>query len=405
LNALPLVEPNARQTVGGLETFAWNLAKALASSGRQVSFVVRSPRRLTRTRVDGVDVLAAVEPLRAIRNEVSSSIDFGSGRPRLNRWNFGLLWKLPLLAAARLTGRRPALLQRLANLLRPAPPTVVIGFGVSADSRATIEAAAELGSHSIVWFQSNADLDPRLFTESSYRNEYGVTSADAQKCLELADVLIAQTGRQRDLLSQVSNRKAVVIPNPVDLAAFSPPASDARDGVLWIGRYDRTHKRPLLALEIARLCPDVQFRFAISPGQPDVAAEFEQRRPENVTVIAPLPHAQMPAAMCQAKLLLSTGSLEHEGFPNVLLEAAATGTPIVSLEDFDQFLDRSHAGVATRGDVNLAASSINAMLSDRDRWRSHSQAGREYVRQHHSITQLVGTLGPWLAPGPAVERA
>lgn len=395
MNALPVVLGESGR-IGGLETFAWNLARGLAASGHETSLVVRSVRKPGVDCVEGVRLLVDVEPLREVRRRVSEQVEFQSGFPWLTirRWSPELVWELPVLAAARGVGGRRSLSERLAALLGPFRPNVVIAPGVSAESQAAIAAAHQLGGIGLLWLQSNGDLDPRWNSEGEYRNAYGVTSAEARACLDESDGIIAQTEFQRGLLKELNGRKAELVRNPVDLKTYSPGPDESRRGVLWIGRYDRFHKRPLLALEIAKQCPGVPFTLVINEGDAEVADEVRRLKPDNVTTIDSVPRAEMPGRFRGARVFLSTGSLEHEGFPNVLLESAASGTPVVSLEDFDGYVGKSQAGIATGGDVAAAARAIGQLTGDADQWKRFSRAAREYVERHHSMDAMLETLRP-----------
>ena len=60
----------------------------------------------------------------------------------------------------------------------------------------------------------------------------------------------------------------------------------------------------------------------------------------------------------QARCFLSTSAASHEGFPNVILQAAAAGVPIVSLEDFDNFIATAGVGYCAAGDLERAAQQL-----------------------------------------------
>ncbi|QDT55373.1 Glycosyl transferases group 1 [Caulifigura coniformis] len=399
LNASAVINPQAGARIGGLETFAWNLARALAADRFEAFFAVRATTMPPEKVVDGVTLLVDFEPLRDLRRGVSEQVLVERSFPwlRVKKWSPALLWRVPILAVARLFGGERSLDQRFGKLLSPLRPGIVIALGVSAESAAALAAAEAAGHEGIIWLQSNGDLDERFFREPGYRNVYGVTGDDANACLKGKHLLIAQTEHQRERLRTLTGRECAVIQNPVDLDAFSPPAENAeRRGVLWIGRYDRFHKRPLLALEIARNCPEIPFLFVINDGDPAVAEELRRSKPENVSVVDFVPRPEMPGRFRSAAAFLSTGSLEHEGFPNVLLEAAAAGLPIVSLHDFDGFLKRSECGIATDGDLSLAASSLAQLARDRAEWLRRSVAGRAYVEANHSMAIVLRGLRPLL---------
>jgi glycosyltransferase involved in cell wall biosynthesis len=352
-------------------------------------------------------LFADVEPLRDMRRRVSEQVDFRAGFPwlKIRRWSPKLLWELPILAAAKCLARRRSLEDRLTERLRIFTPDAVVALGVSMESRAAIAAARHLGGIGLLWLQSNADLDPRWTSQPDFRNSYGVASADARACLADCHRIIAQTEFQRARLKELTGRDATVVRNPVDLTTYSPGPVESRRGVLWIGRYDRFHKRPLLALEIAKRCPAVPFTLVINEGDVEVAEEVGRLKPQNVTIIDSVPRAEMPGRFRESRVFLSTGSLEHEGFPNVLLEAAASGTPIVSLEDFDGYVRESQAGIATEGDVDAAARAIQEMTGDLDQWKLFSQAARQHVERHHSIEAMLQALSTLLHQEPKAQPA
>jgi glycosyltransferase involved in cell wall biosynthesis len=397
MNALPVVL-GQRGRIGGLETFAWNLARGLAASGFETSLVVRSVRKPGVDQVEGVRLLVDVEPLREVRRRVAEQVEFRSGFPWLTirRWSPELVWQVPVLAAARALGRRSSLTDRLTALFGEFRPDVVVALGVSAESRAATSAAHQRNAVGFLWLQSNGDLDPRWSSDAGFRNSYGVTSADALACLADSNRIIVQTEFQRFLLKEQAGRDAVVVRNPVDLTTYSPGPEESRQGVLWIGRYDRFHKRPLLALQVAKQCPGVPFTLVINDGDAEVADEVRNLKPGNVTIIDSVPRGEMPGRFREARVFLSTGSIEHEGFPNVLLEAAASGTPIVSLEDFDGYVGESHAGLITGGDVDAAAGAVRQLIGDVDQWKRFSHAAREHVERHHSIEAMLQAFRPLL---------
>jgi len=398
MNALPVVL-GQRGRIGGLETFAWNLARSLAKTGFETGLVVRAPRNPPADRVEDVRLLADVEPLRDMRLRVSGQVEVRPGFPwiSIRRWRPSLIWEMPVLAVARAFGPRRPVTERMSTLLAPFAPDVVIALGVSEESRAAIASAHALGARALLWLQSNADLDSRWISEPLFRNSYGVTSADARACLAESDRIIAQTEFQRARLRDLNGRDAAVIFNPVDVATYSPAEGPAsRRGVLWIGRYDRFHKRPLLALEIAERCPGLPFTLVINDGDPEIAAAVSRSKPDNVTILDSVPRGEMPARFRQAQVFLSTGSLEHEGFPNVLLEAAASGTPVVTLEDFDGYIGRSRSGIAVGGDVEAAARAIRSLVEDAQQWTLFSHAAREHAGRRHSIAAMLESLRPLL---------
>jgi len=393
LNAYPAIVPSAGTAIGGLETFAWSLARTLASdSGTSVHFLVRHTSHPAQDMVDGVRLHFEVEPNRSVRQAVSRDIEFLGRFPwlRVHHFRPALLWQIPLLAFAKLTSTRSHLTSRVDLFLKDSQPDVVLALGAGEGTAAAVQAAKFVGVPAWVWWQSNSDLNSRFVTDDTFVESNGVRAADARAAYR-ADGFICQTQWQQNQTTQLLHQNSTLIPNPVNSERFpvGEATATARPEVLWIGRFDRHHKRPHLALEIARLCPQIPFQFVINQGDPIVEQEVRGNCPPNVRLIEYIPRDAMPDAYRSARLFLSTGSQAYEGFPNVLLEAAASGTPIVSLEDFDSFLKRSGAGFSSGEDLAQLAGKIRELWALTPEWHTYSRSGAEYVRRHHSLSTCV----------------
>lgn len=403
LNAFPAMDPSQGRRIGGLETFAWNLAQGLAvGEADQILFLVRSEHPKVTCVYQRVHVDFIHEPFRAIRQSVSKALEIESWKklPRIKNWDLNLTWKIPTLAIRKFLFPRYSEEKSISLAISRFAPELVLTLGVNQTSAILGEIAQALGIPIVLWLQSNADLAPQLFENGPFVDRYGVRSAHAQQCIRLCRNIICQTETQRLLLQQIEPKipnalsqpiQTICIPNPIETKVFHPNESPLheRRGVLWIGRADRFHKRPLMAIEIAKRCLEIPFCVIVNPGDDDVYQEIIDAKPPNVTLIDFVPSAEMPERMRNAWIFLSTGSAAYEGFPNVFLEASASGTPIVSLEDFDGFLSRSHAGYSSDGNLDSLVQFIHHLVESPSEWRAMGSSAIEYVRNHHDLSTIV----------------
>lgn len=391
---MPAVFGKSAKGVGGLETAAWTFAKGLAArSDWDPTLVFRSPRPVAVDRVAGVQIHAEVDRWEAIRRDVSSRIDF-SGR-QIKRWSPGLLWKVPALALTWPFRRRDPPLMAPDARLRRVVPDAWIAMGVGRESAGVVATAAAQSRPSIVMLQSGADLDERYARDELSLSAYGERSDVCRFTLEAADEVVCQTETQQARLFDLFGRRGCLVRNSLDIERWSSGRDRAqRTHVLWIGRYEDFAKRIYLMVQIAKACPEVPIRMIVNPDDVDVEARVRAELPANVEVVDYVPFEDMPSQYHQASVFVSTSSAAAEGFPNVLLQAAAAGTPIVALQDFDHFFERSGAGVVCDDDIQKAAERIKEF---HHATRSHDiQRVDQYLQRCHSFDQVTDQLASLL---------
>ncbi len=382
--ALPAVLPKTGTKVGGLETGAWELAQGLKHHAHQrVTFITEHTRAIARTQINEVDLHVSVNRWKDMREDFSKSVDLVP-QLRIKRFTWRLLYQFPLLFLTRPwrppDPRRLAPDPRLANI----NCDIWACFGVNQDSARIVVTARDQHRPSLLFLESNADLTPTDRVDSDAPNEYGVTAAEIDICLTQASAVVCQSHWQIRQLAAQHGRQGTLIRNPIRLEQWAGQAKPSDGYVLWIGRYDNFHKRPLLALEIARLCPDLPFHMIINGSSPEIEQQVRKTLPANVRLVEYTPYDRMPEVFRKARLFLSTSSASHEGFPNVILQAAASGTPIVSLEDFDDFIESSGAGYCSDGDVPKAAQLVQSA------WDSGTQPAP--ARVAHSLLPFQQTV-------------
>tara|TARA_R110002049_G_scaffold4601_5_gene32636 strand:- start:889823 stop:891079 length:1257 start_codon:yes stop_codon:yes gene_type:complete len=393
--ALPAAIPKAGRNVGGLETAAWLLARGFARrKSTRCSLFVRADKAVQNQRVDQVDLVIDVDPRESVRRDVSGVFESGMAGA-IKKVHPRLLWQIPYLALTRFRRRPDPPPRQPDPRLSSHQPDIWIAMGVSGESARVVATAKRQQRPSILMIQSNADLDARYASNPAFKSRYGERSDDCLFAIQHADRIVCQTQDQMRLLQQNFDREGVLVRNAIDLDRWSSSATQQGDHVLWIGRYDDFHKRPQLAMDIAEKCPEIPFHMIINRSDPEIERRLRQDCPPNVTIGDYVGNDDMPKAMGECRLFLSTGSAAYEGFPNVLLQATAAGKPIVSLDDFDGYLARSGAGFHTGHDLDAAAAVIGELFSGQRVYdRDHAIA---FLRENHAVDAIIDQLFRLLA--------
>lgn len=406
LNAYPAIDPQVPGPIGGIETRSWMLARGLATRPEmQVQFVIRHHASARQPVDDGVELITLVDPLYPHWQKLGHSLERRGGFPwvRVKRFDPRLLWLIPRLALDRLIRGRVYAADSPDQRLIDLSPDVYATFGVQTHSAVVIRSAHAAGRSAVLFLGSDGDLDPLFEPGGIGVDPYGTRADVGRFILQSADLIIAQTPDQQLRLKSAFGLESRLLPNPIDVGAWDAGRSLPLDSqyatgldryVLWVGRAEEVHKRPQVCLTIAEACPDVKFLLVMNPRDSVVESRIRAAAPPNVRIVDRVPFPQMPALFAKAAAFLSTSRLE--GFPNVFLQAAASGTPIVSLEVGNEFLRTARAGVCTHGNRAAAAETVTRIWNRQPLTEVDFASARAFVLEHHDLPTQIDRLLVWL---------
>jgi len=101
----------------------------------------------------------------------------------------------------------------------------------------------------------------------------------------------------------------------------------------------------------------------------------------------------MPELLSKAHIFISCS--EAEGLPNVLLEAQASGLPVVASDippHREALPDEAHQFLFRHDDLQGAADNIVRILNDRQLYGMLSEAGRAHVCEHYDARKNLPKL-------------
>jgi hypothetical protein len=267
---------------------------------------------------------------------------------------------------------------------------IYCAFGVSVIT-AEVAAYCKHGGKKFIFFVADEhDIDSMYQPQSKIKNIYGHPAFLGNYIITQADIIIAQTQEQAQRLKALFNRDAVIITNPVDLENVlrDAPAYPQRQIALWIGRADRFKKMPLLLIQLAHACPDIQFEMIMNPEDPNVETEVYQSCPPNVIIHPHVPFKEVESFYSRAFVFINTS--EFEGFPNTFLQAAKYGVPILSYKvDPDGFIEQYQTGIVAHGNFDKLVEGLYSIQADQKQDMLFSSNIVHYVKQHHNLEEKV----------------
>lgn len=155
---------------------------------------------------------------------------------------------------------------------------------------------------------------------------------------------------------------------------------------LFVGRMVAQKNLPMLLDVVQRTAASAPgLRFVMvgeGPLRGELMAECARRGVEDrVLWTGGIPHAELPAVFAACDLFVLPSA--YEGFPRVMMEAAAAGLPIVTTEvsgSDDAVVEGENGFVVPIGDAAAFAARVETVAGDPERARRMGAHGRERMR-------------------------
>ncbi|MGV3772934.1 MAG: glycosyltransferase family 4 protein [Verrucomicrobiales bacterium] len=205
--------------------------------------------------------------------------------------------------------------------------------------------------------------------------------------LSLAQQIVVQTARQKELLRQNFGVDATVVPMPcpmpveIDASMSTPPP---RPLFIWVGRLVRL-KRLEIMFDVAEDNPKYDFWIAAAnDNKTEYSQSLSQRAStiKNVRWLGAVPREEMPFLYNKAVGLCCTST--HEGFPNTFLESWSFGKPVISSFDPDNIIKHQRLGYNAET-ADEFSSAIRQLAESKDLQESFSRRCRAYFCENHHI--------------------
>ena len=213
--------------------------------------------------------------------------------------------------------------------------------------------------------------------------------------LTLAHAGICLTGHLREKLisTGIPREKLVVISQGVDTERFKPnKASWILKRLLYVGRLDPL-KGPQFVLEayheMKRRHPELELIFC---GDGPMLDELKNKHPLNkdgITWMGNISHERLSYVYrtCDVLVLPSLS----EGLPNVVLEAMASGLPVVASDvgDNNRLLGNGKRGIIVKpGSVPDIVTAIELLIAESELRMTMGHHGRQFVERNHDLSQV-----------------
>ena len=199
------------------------------------------------------------------------------------------------------------------------------------------------------------------------------------------DKVICQSNGAASFFSKKARKKIAVIPNPISADAIPLRfEGERRKTVIGVGRLDKQKNFKMLINAFSKLDERFNdFTLEIYGGgllENDLNEHIKSLGLEKRAYLMGVKSGVMHHVSDVALFVMSSN---YEGFPNALVEAMATGLPVIST-DFStgvarEIIKDENGIIIPVGDENALVSAMQEILSNPERWEKMSIKNREML--------------------------
>jgi len=240
-------------------------------------------------------------------------------------------------------------------------------------------------------FAASGPMVATFHTATTRSRALQVFGSALQPGLEKITGRIAVSPAARRVVVEHLGGDAVLIPNGVSVERFAdarPLPGPNVPTIAFLGRIDEPRKGLAVLLEappeLVELVPDVRLLVAGPGDVEDVRETVPASLRSHVVLLGLVTDADKPRIYASGDVYCAPNT-HGESFGIVLIEAMATGTPVVAsdLEAFRRVLEEGRAGVLVPvGDAAALATALAALLADPDRRKLLAAEGHDVVQQY-----------------------
>lgn len=206
------------------------------------------------------------------------------------------------------------------------------------------------------------------------------------RILRRVDARIAVSASACELASRYFPGDYAIVPNGVDTAIYSPqvdsrPELGGGEHVLFVGRFEPRKGLPVLLKAwpaILAQRPEAKLVIVGAGSGADPFASLQEKELASVVRCGRVPEGDMPSYYRSASLLVSP-AMGMESFGIILVEAMATGIPVVAsdIPGYRAVVGQSGAGVLfPPGEHAVLAEVVAGLLEDKERRAAMGRAAR-----------------------------
>lgn len=216
----------------------------------------------------------------------------------------------------------------------------------------------------------------------------------AKPTLNSADCVICYTETDRQRLRERNITTPIAtVHNGIDCTTFTYDPSIEEKRILFVGRFNQ-NKGPMRVLEAFDALSNEYTDFTLTMvGDGPQYTEIEQECIDRdissrVDLRGYIPNDELPDLFCRSMLFVLPSL--NEGLPRTVLEAMATGTPVITsaLPQLEPVVEGAGRTIEP-GSTNELKHTMRELLADPDRRRAMGKTGRERVTSEYSWQETV----------------